>query len=233
MTMPRKPTKRPKYTEPSLPIAKLDNVPGPEADGDVLKAHYRRVQDIFATHRYDDIIQTCHWCCDMEAGLAYSKTDVARGTRMFCSGRCASAYTAYQVKVLHLDKKAQARPPNGDDKTADDPDEAPPEPTPEPEGEVDPIVEAHDDDPDMKADAERHLRDASVREREQERMEARTKAKRKPRATKEPRADGKCPKGLHEMTPDNQYHYQDKVWCRECRKASRAKSAANGKGARA
>ncbi len=52
---------------------------------------------------------------------------------------------------------------------------------------------------------------------------------RKPRAKKPERSDGMCAKGLHKMTPENTYEYKGTVWCRECRKASRAKSK-NGNG---
>jgi hypothetical protein len=229
--MPRKSSKGSKYPQPSLPIVKLDNVPGPEDDVGALRAHYQQVQNAFATHRYDDVIQACHWCLDMEAGLGYSKTDETRGTRMFCSGRCASAYCAYQVKVLHCDKKAQqqARPPEdeGDD-PADDASEAPPEPAPEPEANP---AEAG------RADWAKRVSEQTLTGRRRRVKDVTTvvgkegtgkTTARKPRAGKPKRTDDKCPKGLHEMTPENRYEYKGTVWCRECRKASRAKSKNGG-----
>ena len=45
-----------KYVAPGSAITPLTNVPGPEADGPALKAHYSLVQEAFATHRYDDVL---------------------------------------------------------------------------------------------------------------------------------------------------------------------------------
>ncbi len=222
------PRKRVKQTEPTLPILKLDNVPGPEASEAELKEHYGRVQEIMATHRYDDVIHACHWCCDMEAGLAYTKPDQTRGSRVFCSGRCASAFGAYQVRVLHLSRKPKPASPSEGDETADTADEA----------------QSPDDD-DAKASltrtAETQWKPTGERPRRSRRVKDVTKVvgqegtgkttagPKRSRASKPKRTDGKCAKGLHKMTEANTYTYQDKVWCRECRKASRAKSA-NGKG---
>jgi hypothetical protein len=234
--MTGKRTKQPKYVAPSLPILKLADVPGPEADADVLNAHYRLVQNALATHRYDDVIQSCHWCLDMEAGLAYSKTDEARGTRLFCSGRCANAYSAYQVKVLNYGQRVAPAPipDEGDDPTdegdepASDPDETPePEPTSEPE--LDP-AEA------TKAGWARQV-SATGRGRRRRVKDVTTvtgkegtgkTTARQPRAKKPERTDGKCTKGLHEMTEANTYSYNGGTWCRECRKASRTKSKNGG-----
>lgn len=80
------------------PILKLDNVPGPKAPPLELTEHYLKVQVILACHRYDDVVAACHWCCDMKEGLAFSRFG-SRGTRMFCSRRCADALEAYHKKV--------------------------------------------------------------------------------------------------------------------------------------
>lgn len=95
-----KPRRKPVvYAEIKPTIEKLDDVPGPEASADALKAHYRRVQDAFATHRYDDLIEVCYWCLDGESGLAFTKPDQPRGTRMYCSAHCANAHAAHMQKA--------------------------------------------------------------------------------------------------------------------------------------
>lgn len=224
--MPRKRIKQPTYTVPSLPILKLADVPGPEADVGVLNAHYRLVQEAFATHRYDDVIQSCHWCLDMEAGLAYSKTDEARGTRMFCSGRCASAYSAYQVKVQHIDRKPPTdQPPDDGDDPADDSDE-----TPEPTSETAPTVAPPDDEGGGTPIAEitKIVGEEGRGRTAWKPTGERGRKARKPRADKPKRTDGLCTKGKHEMTEANTYSYNGGTWCRECRKASRAKSKNGG-----
>lgn len=220
--MPRKQSRQ--QAQPSLPIAKLDNVPGPEADEAALKAHYDLVQEIMAIHRYDDVINACHWCCDMEAGLAYTKPDEKRGSRMFCSGRCASAFSAYQVKVLHLNRKptvTQAQPSDSDE-TVDDSYSPPPDT----EG-------AKTAKTQWKPTSERPRRQRRVKDVTevvgQEGTGKTTGGPKRTRAAKPKRTDGKCTKGLHEMTEANTYSYNGGTWCRECRKASRTKSK-NGNG---
>ena len=81
-------------------ISKLDNVPGPEDDIAILREHYSRVQVVVACHAYDNVILCCRWCCDMESPLAYSKPDEARGNKMVCSGRCASAFGVFRADQL-------------------------------------------------------------------------------------------------------------------------------------
>lgn len=217
------------YEQPSAPIAKLDNVPGPEASEDVLLAHFRRVQDINACHRYDDVIAACSWCCDMEAGLAFTKPDEPRGTRMFCSGRCASAHAAYRV-IAHGRPKPKADTPTEDIPTATSKKTATtrkPKSDPEPEpddGGDNPATEAKEasaEEPDETAPPESP---SAWKPKGQ-----RARKPRKAKAKKPERSDGKCAKGLHKMTEENRYEYKGTVWCRECRKASRAKSK-NGNG---
>ena len=50
------------------------------------------------------------------------------------------------------------------------------------------------------------------------------KVGRKPRARKEIATGAKCAQGLHKMDEANRYVYNGTVYCRECRKTSRAKS---------
>lgn len=88
-----------KQTAP-LDIKKLDNVPGPEASGDVLLAHYRRVQEVIATHSFDDVSYMCFWCADTEAELTLAKAGQPRGQPMYCTARCRDAYAAYMQKVI-------------------------------------------------------------------------------------------------------------------------------------
>ena len=155
----------------------------------------------------------------MEAPLAYSKVDEARGTRMFCSGRCASAYSAYQV--LSLGKQA-----GGPKLPAPSPTdgETPLDPEPDNAGGG----KGEDVDEGEAADATRHLSDTAGREREREWHESKAAARkpRKARAPKAARADGLCAKGLHKMDEANRYEYNNTVWCRACRTESRARSAA-------
>lgn len=224
-----------KYEQPGMPIAKLDHVPGPEASAAELTKHFQRVQIILACHRYDDVLAACHWCCDMEAGLAYSKPDEARGNRMFCSGRCASAHAAYRV-IAHGSPKPKADTDTNTDNekgkikgtainTKTDPD-------PEPEQETEPD---HDDDnpPDeaQESNTEEPNETAAPSESPSDWKPKGQRARkpRKARAAKPERTDGKCAKGIHQMDEANRYEYKGTVWCRECRKASRSKSK-NGNG---
>ncbi len=206
-------------------ITKLDNVPGPEDDFAMLSTHYSRVQVILACHCYDNVIAACRWCCDMESPMAYSKPEEARGTKMFCSGRCASAYGALRAEQLRKPNSSGAAvsiPPT-DAKTATEEEtpvskkrgsatKATPTEEPEPEPEQEPDEAAPSESPPA-------WKPKGQRERKP----------RKQRAKKPDRTDGMCAKGLHKMTPENTYEYKGTVWCRECRKASRAKSK-NGNG---
>lgn len=82
-------------------IKKLADVPGPEASGDVLLAHYRRVQEqIRAVHSYDDVAYICFWCADSETDLVFAKTEQPRGRAVYCTARCRDAYAAYMKKVI-------------------------------------------------------------------------------------------------------------------------------------
>lgn len=209
------------HVKPALAIVKLDDVPGPEADTDTLNQHYQRVQQTFATHRYDDVIMACHWCCDSENDLVFAKPDKARGTRMFCSAHCANCFSAYEIKVW-----GRAAKPVSDERGQPDEStqraEAPPKAKRQ-RSKSDPVDEA--DEPtttneDKGQEEKSTWKPAGKRERKP----------RKARAVKPTRTDGKCPKGFHEMTEANTYTYQDKTWCRECRKASRATSAAKRNG---
>ncbi len=86
--------KRRRTIDPNAPVIQpIPDAPGPDADADVLSANYQRVQEAFATHSYDDSIYVCHWCL-IDDPLPYTKVGT-RGTRMFCSSRCAESYTAY------------------------------------------------------------------------------------------------------------------------------------------
>ncbi len=227
--MTRKPTQLSNL--PGAPITKLDNVPGPEASADELNKHYQRVRDVFACHRYDDVIAACHWCCDMEAGLAYSKPDEARGNRMFCSGRCASAHAAYRVHA-HGRRKPKADTATGgippttskETATANKPE---PEPGDDDGDDDNPSDEAEETNVTEKPDESAPSESPSTWKPKGQRPRKARKAKAR---TKKPeRTDGKCAKGIHQMTEANRYEYKGTVWCRECRKASRAKSK-NGNG---
>ncbi len=208
------------HTKPPLAIIKLDNVPGPEADTETLNQHYQRVQRVFAVHRYDDVIMSCHWCCDSENDLVFAKPDKARGTRMFCSARCANCFSAYEIKVWHGAAKPVA------EEIAEG-GEAPPAKRFRDWREV-----AQTDKPDVATDADEPDKPEDEDKEPATARKPSVKRERKPRKArvdKPKRTDGKCPKGLHEMTEANTYTYKDKTWCRECRKASRAKSANGGK----
>ncbi len=230
--MPRKRTQPIPTMEPKpMPILKLDNVPGPEARADELATHYTRVQEVMACHRYDDVIAACHWCCDMEAGLAYTKPEAARGTaRMFCSGRCASAFGAHRAKVHGLQagkpsSTATGIAPPTDEETATQ-EETPvakkrgstAKATPTEE-----LAEETGDEPAATVAATPESPSAWKPKGQRERKA------RKPRAAKPERNDGMCAKGLHEMTPENTYEYRGTIWCRACRAESRARSAAKRK----
>lgn len=224
--MPRKRSDQPKPVDrPTLPILKLGNVPGPEADANDLRTHYRRVKEVMAIHAYDDVINACHWCCGMEEPLAYSKVDNPRSTHMFCSGRCASAYGEYRANTLG--KRAEGPKPSAPEPTDN---ETPLDPEPE-NGEGEPVSEEHY--AESPADAKASLERTAERLRESEWQASKASSARKPRKPREAkpaREDGKCAKGLHEMTPENTYSTPDGkgAWCKECRKASRAKSKSNG-----
>lgn len=211
-------TKRPKTTTRASAwrIQKLDNVPGPEADESALKAHYRLVQNVLAKHAYDDVIAACHWCCDMDEQLAYSKPGTRGGPNMYCSGRCASAYAKYQQLNYRKPGEAgtsatsatSAAPPAeklvGDDEEAETPNvptAAFPEAT---ERETEPTPEQR-----------RHAAKKNPQRKA-----------RKAREKKPERTDGLCAKGEHKMTDANRYSYRNTVWCRACRAESRARSAA-------
>lgn len=227
--MTKKKAKR--YEQPAMPILKLDNVPGPEASAEELTEHYRRVQIIFACHNYDDVIAACSWCCDMEEGLAYTKPDEARGNRMFCSGRCASAHAAYRVIAHGRPKPDVVAETSGPSPSTSrrKAEEATPDTDTEPEeddGEDDNQPAAAD-----KASADEPAETAAPPESPSD-WKPKGQRERKPRkakAKKPERSDGKCAKGLHKMTDENRYEYKGTVWCRECRKASRSKSK-NGNG---
>ena len=218
-----------KYEQPGMPILKLDNVPGPEASSDELVKHYERVSDIFACRNYNDVLAACHWCCDMEAGLAYTKPDEARGNRMFCSGRCASAHAAYRVFAHGRPKSKEAAPTSGPSpstsrrKAEEANEEAAPEPEKD-EGADDQPAEAEKASTDEPSETAAPSESPSWKPKGQ-----RARKPRKAKAKKPERSDGKCAKGLHKMTDENRYEYKGTVWCRECRKASRARSK-NGNG---
>ena len=219
------------YKQPANPILKLDNVPGPETAPDELVKHYEKVQDIFACRNYDDVLAACHWCCDMEAGLAYTKPDEARGNRMFCSGRCASAHAAYRVIAHGHPKPKEESPTSGPSPSTSrrKAKEAKEEADPEPEEN-----KADEQPPDESKASNEEPAEAETAAPSESPSWKPTGSRigRKPRkakAKKPERSDGLCAKGLHKMDKANQYHYQGTVWCKECRKASRAKSK-NGNG---
>lgn len=214
--MPRR--KQPKYEAPIPPIAKLDNVPGPESDADTLQTHYRRVQDAFATHHYEDVVETCHWCLDSEKGLAFSKTDQPRGTRTYCTARCANAYTAYTQKVVGRGKVSTTNPSNpADDEFEDGSCDPPP-------GAAKPTLKRDrkkarggvPEPTETATDAESRLSRTTVRERE-------SPPERKARVKKAAREDGMCSRGLHPITTENTYERDGSAWCRDCKKLNRAK----------
>ncbi len=230
-------------------IQKLDNVPGPEADAGTLREHYRRLQNIFAVHQYDDVIAACHWCCDMDEQLAFSKPNTRGGAGMYCSGRCASAYAKYQQLIYDKPGEAgtsatsAAPPPEKLVEEAELAEEAPCTCT----GESATTTEvgcAYHTDPDVEAEDEVKVNvpkaawpeatkptetEPTPDERWTEAKKNPQRKARKARKAKPERADGKCAKGEHEMTDENKYEYKGTVWCRACRKASRAASAANRK----
>jgi hypothetical protein len=92
-------------------IPPIPDAPGAEADRTVLKAHYRRVQEAFACHAYDDCVAVCRWCLAWEP-LPFSEPHRHGGTRKYCSRRCADAYAAYKKKWYGA--------PSDSDETADD-----------------------------------------------------------------------------------------------------------------
>lgn len=210
------PRRQPKQAAPVSLIAKLDNVPGPEADAETLKTHYRRVQNIMATHRYEDVIYICHWCCDGDAELAFADPAGKHGSRKYCSARCANGYHAYVSKVVA--KGQQVATPSSSDDTEDDTYDPPPgaaQPTPtRPRARPVAVAEITE-----VVGQEGTGKTTVVAPRKPP-----VATPRKPRATKQDRTDGKCAKGLHDMTEANTYIYNGNKWCRECRKASRTKS---------
>ncbi len=220
-----------KYEQPALPILKLDNVPGPEASDDELVKHYERVRGIFACRNYDDVLAACHWCCDMEEGLAYTKPDEARGNRMFCSGRCASAHAAYRALAHGPPKPNAEQPTSGPSPSTSrrKAKEAAEEPDPEPEED-----DGADDNPpaeNEEASADEPTEAAAPPESPSDWKPKGQRARkpRKAKVKKPERADGKCAKGLHKMKGENRYEYKGTVWCRACRAESRARSAAKKK----
>ncbi len=218
MTMPKR---QPKYTEPAPRIEKLDNVPGPEASGDVLKAHYRRVQDIIATHCYDDVLCMCHWCAGIEAELAFTKTDQPRGTRQYCTARCANAYTAYTQKAV-MQGKVVSPPPPGDDAEDDDPPPGTAKPTPTRRKRVKDVTTTVGQEGTGRTTAGKPPAAPPKPVREKP-----TKA----RGPKPAREDGKCPRGLHDLTPDNVYERDGNRWCKACKADNRARYIAKQKAA--
>ena len=217
-------------------IQKLDNVPGPEADTGALREHYRKIQNIFAVHNYDDVIAACHWCCDMEEQLAFTKPNTRGGPGMYCSGRCASAFAKYQQ--LNYGQPGEAgtsatssAPPA--EKLAEEPCTCTGESAATTEAgcafHTDPDVEA--ETPEVPTAAFPEATKPTEPTPDQRWTEEKKNPKRKARKARKPkpeRADGLCAKGEHEMTEANRYEYRNTVWCRACRKASRTKSA-NGK----
>lgn len=209
-------------------ITKLDNVPGPEENIAILREHYSRVQVVVACHAYDDVILACRWCCDMESPLAYSKPDEARGNKMFCSGRCASAFGVFRADQLLKPQTSDAEsttPPTEETATNEEP------PVSKRRGrttKATPTEEPAEEPDDEPAETETEAATSESPPAWKPKGHRAPKA-RKQRATKPERSDGKCAKGLHEMTDENRYEYKGTVWCRECRKASRSKSK-NGNG---
>ena len=224
--MPRK-QKQPIPTMERMPpaITKLDNVPGPEDNFSVLYKHYSRVQVVVACHNYDDVILTCRWCCDMEAPLVYSKPEHARGNKMFCSGRCASAYGAFRAEQLRKPKDSKdpstddARPTKGKSTAKVGKGGNGGSDLGNPITEAQEVSAAKDEEPaeDEVTPAPRKPKGQSERK------------PRKPNAKKPERVDGLCSKGLHKMDEANTYNYNGGTWCRTCRKASRDASAAKRK----
>lgn len=208
-------------------IQKLDDVPGPEADAGALKAHYIKVQHVFAVHHYDDVIAACHWCCDMDEQLAFTKPNTRGGAGMYCSGRCASAFAKYQQ--LNYRKPGQDGPstsvtsaaPRAEKLVGDDDEDG--------DGEVSPTETTETETEAAETPAPPT---PSPDERWTEAKKNPQRKARKTRDKKPERTDGLCAKGLHKMTDANRYEYKGTVWCRECRKASRSRSAngSNGKG---
>ncbi len=156
---------------------------------------------------------------------------------MYCSGRCASAFAKYQqlnyVKPGEKGTSATSAAPPAE-KLAEEPCTC--------TGESATTTEAgcaFHTDPDVETEAEVKVNvptatwpeatkptEPTPDERWTEAKKNPQRKARKARKAKPERADGKCAKGLHEMTDDNKYEYKKTVWCRACRKASRATSAA-------
>lgn len=112
--------------DPLVPvIPPITDAPGPDADPSVLKAHYRLVQDAFATHSYDDTLYICHWCLD-EAPLTHAKIATPRGTHMFCSREHAEAHAAYMKGLQRERPTVTPAEPSDNDDTEDDSYDAPP-----------------------------------------------------------------------------------------------------------
>ena len=171
-----KPTKATKARKPDVakPITgKLESVPGPKASAQELKDHNRMVQTALATRHYDDVLLTCHWCCDMSKELTISRPG-ARGKHLFCSKPCATAAAAYEQ--IRAPKETQPSETDAPPKT--------------------------------------------------EWRPGKQKVGRKTRARKVIETKDKCSQNLHKMDEANRYEYNGTVYCRECRKASRAKSKA-------
>lgn len=101
--MARRERRQTQLAGPDTPvIPPITDAPGAEADATVLAAHYRRVQNAFACHNYDDCMAVCRWCLD-EAPLPFPEPH-QRGTRKYCSRRCADAYAAYKAKYYRRAK---------------------------------------------------------------------------------------------------------------------------------
>ncbi len=137
-------------------IPPITDAPGAEADASVLAAHYQRVQDAFACYSYDNCVAVCRWCLD-EAPLPFPEP-FQRGTRKYCSRRCADAYAAYKAKYYRKGRATVSDAvPSDSDETVDDSYDPPPD--------MQPDDEAEEDFPPEPSDVQ-HSADTSVEEYE-------------------------------------------------------------------
>lgn len=213
-------TRRRKYVAPAPPIPPFKDTPDEHSPAKELRAHQREVQNIFATHRYDDVVMVCHWCC-ADTELPYADTDQPRGMRKYCSKRCAKA----NAQLKHTSTRR-------DETTIVSTNSLAP---------VSPVAKnrqapASKDTQPAEAVRRRRARPKASAESPKSPKSPKASKGTKPKApkgqkTKTPanRAKGMCPKGLHKMTADNTYSYNGGVWCKECRKESRARSKAKKK----